>query len=95
MRHRPDQRYALKNRTLTALSCSGRRDAIGELQVADALEHLQRMQPGEVVPWRWPSGWLKSCGVFLAGLLACLLLSRVSQRHNPLERIYFAAGQAT
>lgn len=54
-----DQKYDLKDRVLTALDfLAGRQsatnDSLRSLQVADALEHVDRVDPSEVLPYRLP-----------------------------------------
>jgi hypothetical protein len=51
-----DAHYRLKDRIVTALAFLGKTDktAIDELQVRDAAEHLSRVDPRAVLPWRIP-----------------------------------------
>ena len=51
-----DARYRLKDRSETALAflSDPRSDELRHLQVTDALEHLQTIDPREVAPYRTP-----------------------------------------
>ncbi len=72
-----DQSYELKDRTETALAFLNRQDArkgneLEELQLADAVCHLQRVEPKKVVPFKMPafSRWALAIAV-LALVLLC------------------------
>src|SRR6185312_1485283 len=51
-----DSRYALKDRTVTALDFMARKQTtlLQELEVADAEEHLSTVKPTDVAPFRIP-----------------------------------------
>jgi hypothetical protein len=51
-----DTHYRLKDRILTALAFMRKHDteAWSQLQVDDALQHLSRVEPKRVIPWRAP-----------------------------------------
>lgn len=83
-----DSHYALKDRTISALEFSSQtqHDALRELQIDDAAEHLAELQPAAVVPLRWP----RSLGVAAAtAVVACGLLfwprAASSVKANPVE----------
>ena len=65
-----DQSYELKDRTETALAFLNRQDArkgneLEELQLADAVHHLQKVEPKKVVPFEMPasSRWAPAIAV--------------------------------
>ncbi len=70
-----DAHYGLKDRTVTALAFAqhASRTELHEIQVADALDRLGKVQPSSVVPIRVPRAWpvalvamiLATCGLFL------------------------------
>src|SRR5437899_6466773 len=68
-----DQHYHLKDRSATALEFLAKSNAtpLHELQVADAMAHLGRVEPKRVVPLSWPRSLVwGACALTLAlGLL--------------------------
>jgi hypothetical protein len=67
-----DEHCRLKDRAVTALAFAGRSDAteLHTLQVADALDHLTRVEPKAVVPLKAPRAWpLAVAGAALAALV--------------------------
>ena len=70
-----DQHYRLKDRATTALEIVHRQEpsAACQLALADALTHLQRVNPREVVPLRMPRVAPYAAAALAAtGILACL-----------------------
>lgn len=60
--HAIDQCYELKDRTETALAFLNRKDSskageFEELQLADAVHHLHRIEAAKVVPVKMPASW--------------------------------------
>ncbi len=84
-----DAHYALKDRTVTALAFLKRpeRSTLQELQVEDALAHLGKIAPREVVPMKWPRTlpYAVAALMLALGLLAWPLASR-DVKAGPAER---------
>lgn len=93
-----DARYGLKDRAVTALDFVDRPQAtsLHELQLADAEQHLQEVDPRRVVPLRAPAvlPWaLATCVVALA-LLLWPRPSAVAKPAAPLDAVVAAADDA-
>ena len=75
-----DAHYGLKDRTVTALAFARQdtRTELHEIQVTDALAHLNGVQPKAVVPLRAPRGWPLA--------LAAMILAAVALALPPAER---------
>jgi len=67
-----DRQYRLKDRVLTALAFveDGRMTEARQMQIRDALDHLRRVVPRDVVPLALPTSLLGGCGLLL--LAVCL-----------------------
>jgi hypothetical protein len=94
-----DSRYQLKDRTITALEFSQQPDAddIRKLQVSDASEHLQSIDPHEVAPYRMPRLLPYALAATVAGF-ALFLIPVNNETANasptaPLDHIVAAADQ--
>lgn len=74
-----DSHYGLKDRAATALAFAEKRDAnqIHQLALADAEQHLSRVNAKEVAPWRTPRPipWALGLTLLALGLLAVSLPS--------------------
>ena len=94
-----DARYQLKDRTITAVDFVGREraTAVHALQVADAEEHLDDVDPRRVVPYRVPVSIVFGLGA-LAVALFLLLFPRPGEVRAaapaPLEQVVAAAEDA-
>ena len=71
-----DRQCELKDRTLTALDFATRpeREAVHNLQLSDALDHLEKVDPDEVVPLSWPrhlsTAAIATCVMLFLGVLS-------------------------
>jgi hypothetical protein len=94
-----DERYQLKDRTVSAVDFL-RRDqhsSLHELQLADALEHLDSLDPRQVAPWRMPAAMPYAVAALLLalGLLLWPRPTPVQARTpDPLEHVVAAAIEA-
>ncbi len=94
-----DASYRLKDRTITALDFVGRTraTAVHALQVADAEEHLDDVDPRRVVPYRVPVSMVFGLGA-LAVAMFLLLFPRPGEVRAaapaPLEQVVAAAEEA-
>jgi hypothetical protein len=94
-----DASYQLKDRTITAVDFVGRAraTAVHALQVADAEEHLDDVDPRRVVPYRVPVSLVFGLGA-LAVALFLLLFPRPGEVRAaapaPLEQVVAAAEDA-
>ncbi len=76
---RVDSHYQLKDRSITALEFAGndRGDPLRKLQVADAMQRLDGIDPRQVVPWRKPRWLFATLGTGIA--VAVIMLWPISQ----------------
>ncbi|TAK24109.1 MAG: hypothetical protein EPO26_06765 [Chloroflexota bacterium] len=82
-RHRPlgeiasevDHRANLRERAITALEMTGRFDPLARTQIADAVEHLRRLEPLETFPPRLPKRWSIASLVMALAMIPFLSLS--------------------
>ncbi len=94
-----DARYALKDRTLTAIDLVRRSapSAVHELQLADAEEHLAVLDPRKVAPFRLSARFPLAAGTAIVALLI-LFWPRPTRIEagppEPLEEVVAAAGDA-
>jgi hypothetical protein len=94
-----DASYRLKDRTITAVDFvkRARATAVHALQVADAEEHLDDVDPRRVVPYRVPVSFVFGLGA-LAVALVLLLFPRPGEVRAaapaPLEQVVAAAEDA-
>jgi hypothetical protein len=93
-----DARYRLKDRVVTALDFVRRPEAtsLHELQLADTEEHLARVDPRRVVPFRVPAAlpWALGACVLALGLLCWPRHSAKATPPAPLETVVAAAEDA-
>ncbi len=88
-----DQSYELKDRTETALAFLNRQGShmageIEQLQLADAVHHLQRVQPKKVVPVEMPASWRWAVATTaLAVILLCWPSGRSLVNAGPSQPI--------
>jgi hypothetical protein len=94
-----DTSYGLKDRTITAVDFVGRPNAtpVHALQVSDAEEHLEDVDPRRVVPYRLPLSLAFGLGA-LAVAMFLLLFPRAGEvkagTPAPLEQVVAAAEDA-
>jgi hypothetical protein len=94
-----DASYGLKDRTITAVDFVGRPAAtpVHALQVADAEEHLDDVNPSRVVPYRVPVSMVFGLGAFAVAMFL-LLFPRPGEVRagtpTPLEQVVAVADDA-
>ena len=82
-----DEHYLLKDRTVTALAFSEQAAAndLHNLQMADAMSHLQTVEPQAVAPLRAPRAWALTFGAVVGAivLLAWPLTPEIAEAGPP------------
>jgi hypothetical protein len=94
-----DGHYRLKDRTVSAVDFLRRADRsqVCELQLADALEHLQSLDPRQIAPWRMPAAmpYAVATSILALGLVLWPRATPVQARTpDPLEHVVAAALEA-
>jgi len=94
-----DEHYRLKDRTVSAVDFlrRGEQSPLFELQLADAEEHLQSLDPRQIAPLRLPAAmpYAVAASILALGLLLWPRATPVQAKTpDPLENVVAAAEQA-